>query len=255
MSIQEAIQTYIETQEIAEKDLNGIPSSSRPGWEGVKREALQKLPNLFLQLDSELENGSTVIGLSGDPQSIQDFVSLAEERKDTIVVNRDALYATIAERVMPLIGGSKQFGPAQFNFMQGIFRGVVADLGLTSRIPLIFKDVVTVADAHELTGVVRQMVEETMGDALVVKFLRNEIAKKAIAKKVSGEKIFVVVVDGDPQTMGALGASTIVFKVSPPVSGEGVTEVFEGLLGNSKKNETIEQQPQTKKQKKSKKEE
>lgn len=249
MSIELALKQYIETQEVAEKDLNGIPSATRPGWEGTKREAQQNLPGLFSKLERELENETTVIGLAGDVQSVKDFTDIADQRPDTIVVNRDALYATIAERVEPLLGGSKQFGPSQFNFMVKIFRGVVADLGLTLRTSPQFKDVVVANDAHELTGIIRQSIEDSIGDALVVKFLRNEITKRAVEKKVSGEKVFVVVVDGDPQTMGALGSKSIALKVSPPVSGENVAEVFEKLLGNGK-SETIEQQPQNKKTKK-----
>lgn len=254
MSIEKALQEYVATQEMADKDLNGIPSSTRAGWMGVKQEAKDALPGKFKSLQRELELGSIAIGVSGDAATVQDFVSESNKRSDTVTLSRDALYGTIAERLMPLFGETKQFGPAQFNMMITIFRGLVADMGIQVLIQPQFRDVVVVNDAHQLTGIVRGLIEDAVGDALVVHFLRGEITRRVIDKKVTGEKIFVVVVDGDHQTMESLSSKSLAIKVSPPVTGENVTEVFEKLLGHGKHVETIEQQP-TKKQKKQKKEE
>lgn len=255
MSIEKALQDYLTTNEVAEKDLNGIPSSSRPGWEGLKREARDSMATKFLALQRELELGATSIGIAGDDHSVQEFVKFAEERSDTVSVSRNALYATIAARVYPHIGETKQFGPSQFNIMLQIFRGMVTDMGLSVRIAPQFKDVVCVNDTYELSGLVQTLIEDAVGDVLVVRFLRSEFTRKAIEKRVSGEKVFVVVVDGDHQTMESLSAKSLAYKVSPPVTGESVSEVFDKLLGRTQNVETIEQQPQTKKQKKQKKEE
>lgn len=255
MSIEKALQEYIETQALSEKELSGIPSASRPGWESVKREAKDAVPSKFRALQLQIERGSTSIGVAGDPASVKDFVDLADKRQDTVIVTRDDLYRTIAERLMPHIGGSNQFGPAQFNLMLTIFRGLVTDMGIQVLVAPKFRDTVTVHDTHELTGVVKGLVEESIGDALVVRFLRDEVTRQVIKKQTVGDKLFVVVIDGDHQTMDSLSAKSLAIKVSPPVTGENVTEVFDELLGRGKKNETIQQQPQTKKKQKNKKEE
>lgn len=229
MSFQESFKNLKEMQELANLDLNGTPSASRPGWESRKREAQLKLPEAFTRFLGETKANTTVLTIAGDTETTNEFVKIASGRQDTVVLNRDDVYFELAKGVFPQIGASGQFGIHNFYSFMRELNSVAADIGLTIQRQPSLKPTFVVKDLEHLAAHVRDIIEETFGPTLAQRFLQVKAARALMGKSPQSDKVFVVLTGGDSKFAESLGSKAVTLTLEPPVTEENVAEAYAAL--------------------------
>jgi len=189
--LEAALEKYVNAQALSELNLDEVPRNVRPGKEAQKREAADSLDDLRSSYGEALRKATFGISVTGP--GAEEFVKRATEEAEVLVVDSNALYQRIADRVAPTVGGSGEFGVSQYSVVIQELRNVGGELNVTSMPAPKWAEPVNVGGYKDLVAHVANMVSSSVGLDLVALYMTRQVLDKALKAKVNRNTVPVVV--------------------------------------------------------------
>lgn len=175
---EETLKAYNDTKALAELNLDDVPSNVRPGRESQKRNAIADLREVKISYGTALMKAAFAVILQGPGTA--DFVKLAEEEAEVLVVDAAGMYQRIADRLGPTMSDTRTFGVSQFGGLIQELRNIASELGVNSMPSPQWSEPVNVGDAQGLLNHVRTVVDSSAGPELLALYVKRQLTDAGI---------------------------------------------------------------------------
>lgn len=204
--IEEALKLHNETLALSNLNLDDVPKNVRPGKESQKRQATADLEDVRNQYAIHLRKALFGIAVTGP--GTQDFVKVALEESESLVVNGAEMYERIVERVAPSMGDKQEFGVGQYSAVIQALREIGGQLNVTSMPSPKWTEPVAVGNRDGLLKHIRSMVESSVGLDLLALYISRQILTAALEAGSARNTVPVIVTGLDPGSAAALLTKT-----------------------------------------------
>lgn len=174
-------------------DLQGWPSPTRPGIEIAKRQATDDLVKLKKEYSSTFKATAKAMFLTGTLENQKEFAEIAEVEGDTITVDGTALYKRIATKIMPTIGGDKQFGVTQSYIFLLEIQDIMRELGIEEWVAPVNTKPSTVSNEEDMHLLTVHLIQQFGGIRILAGYLEKLAIDKAIDKRYNKSVVPVVI--------------------------------------------------------------
>lgn len=188
-----ALKEYQDTLTMSSINLDDVPLRTRPGKESQKREAQNRLEEVQASYGTQLRKALFGIAITGS--ETQEFVKIALEESESLVVNGAEIYERIAERVSASLGDKKEFGVGQYGIVIQELRAIGGELNVTSMPSPKWTEPVFVGNKEGLLKHIRFMVDSSVGLDLPALYIGQQILSAAI-KNGSNRNTVPVLITG-----------------------------------------------------------
>jgi hypothetical protein len=196
--IETLCQEIVQLKGIMSRDLENWDPKTRGGQEILKRESQDKLEKLGLEYAEYLKRSAVSVVLTGAPEDVQEFVTIArqESAEAPVVLDAQELYRRLAEEASPGIGPSRYFGVSAVGLVIQGLAAIGKDLGISYVDAPVFTYDVLVPDEAAVINVIRDGIRATTGNDLQRLYLRLKTYEQALAIGYSTSLIPVFITGG-----------------------------------------------------------
>lgn len=241
--LEESLKAYNDNLALANLNLDDVPRNVRPGRESQKMTAVAAIDGLRKSYGDQLRKASFGIAVTGP--GTEEFVKIAQEEADVIVVDALGMYRRIADRVAQALGATRDFGVSHYSAVIAELRQIAAELDVFSMPSPKWTEAVSIGDEQGLLNHIRSMVDSSVGLDLGALYISRQITEKGLAAGSSKATVPVLLTGLDTASAEALlpkvfheGRSTLVTTTSD-VNKEFVLDAFNKVkkqIKTSKKN-------------------
>lgn len=186
-----------EQRELASLDLDLVPLNSRPAFAIAKANAAEVVSALEAQYAEFVLDNAVLLLLEGKPEAVVRFAEIAREMGPTAVLDYNAVYNELAEKVAQTMPTSpKVFDTVQYLRLIGALTDLGQELNIASMPRPRFTSQAFASD-EEIGPFVRDIVEATFSTELVIMALKKELHKQAVEIGFSTAVPAVVLNAGD----------------------------------------------------------
>jgi hypothetical protein len=188
-------------------ELDAVHHSVRPGYEMAIREAKDNLPSVRDSYRTRVFAQAVGFFLSGDHNKVATFVELAVKLGNVFVADAMAIYESMALKIEPSMGYSREFSVFQIAELTRLIRNVGESVGLKpSQIqPPNPKDARVLPTHQDVVFYIRDLVTEAMGESLNALLITQKLVNEAIARKFNSSVLAAVITNARPEAQAGLG--------------------------------------------------
>ena len=203
--IEAALNTYLETKENSEIDLENVPYRARPGFEGRKNEAKDNLKAAMGSYIEAVKKNAFGIVVSGP--GTESFVRNAKaEVGSLLVVDLNSLYFRVADRVAETMGLSGEFGVSQFSTVIQELRMIGNEMGLFSVNGPKWIEPANVGTSTGLARFISNMLDSSLGPDFMALYLEKQLGEGAVTLQTAKSVVPVVVIGLSKDFQGPVSA-------------------------------------------------
>lgn len=195
--LSETLKTYKDALAVSKTNLDDVPYNVRGGREAQKRQAQASLPALKQEYQDGLVKAAFGIALKGP--GVEDFLRIAKEEADVLVIDGAAMYRRIADRIEPSLGTDRVFGVSQFSALIQELRNIGSELNIDAMAAPRWEQPATVNGDQGLLSHVRAVVESALDTTLLAAYVRSQIAEAGIAAEADKTTV-PVLITGVPES-------------------------------------------------------
>ena len=204
-TLKELLEKVVEAEKLASIDLEAWPRKTLASITNTVYEAKQNLATFkkrYFDRISGLTVGIYILG-KGD----EEFAKIAEAEGGTLTAHADALYARMADVVMPVIPDNKTFTITAFSKLVQALTDIGHELEVKSFDMLKYTQA-QVADRSSLIAHIRNTIRTTLGDDLNRLYLAREINTAALKAgfKSSVQPVVIIGLEDADEIKGLEGA-------------------------------------------------
>jgi hypothetical protein len=188
-----------DNDETMARDLEALPPSVRPGHQGAIRRAQEAAPVLLQEYrDAVLANSLAFFVSGGAEGAIEQFAEIAYN-EGALPADFGEMYATLAERLGPLMGKSTDFGMDQVVRLDFLLRGIatVSRFGRAVDLPRGGASANhAIKSKQDLVDHIRKLAETTAdGPKLNILVTTKKLIEAAVAHQFARKTFKVVVIN------------------------------------------------------------
>jgi|SRR6185437_13273887 len=186
-----------DNAKVANRDLESLPPSVRPGHVGAIRRAKENVTVLLAEYRAAvLENSLAFFVEGGAPGAPEQFAEIAAE-EGTLTADAGSMYASLAELIESVMSGSREFGIDQVVRLDYLLRGIATTSGYGRAVDLPRTAATyTVKDKKALAQHLRKLTETTGdGPKLNVLVTTQKLIDQAVARRFARRTFAVVIVN------------------------------------------------------------
>jgi len=205
IKIKEQTLEQIETRlsaalKLSNADLSGWDPRTRPSIEIAKRQAGDDVAGLKLQYEVAFTRGAVAIFLAGSEADQKEFAELAETEGGTVTVDGKAMYRRISAKVLPTIGGDKQFGTTQSFIFIMEMQDIMRELNISDWVAPASTQPATINNEADMLQLASQLVGKIGGAATLKTFIVKQATEQAIQLRYTkGVNAVVITGLGEPE--------------------------------------------------------
>lgn len=242
---------YTRAEELAKKDLDSVPVTSRPGWGIAIRQAKDKLPSLRAEYLTRILKNSVGFFVDGDDAKALKFSEIAA-KNGAFVVDAAAIFNALADKVQASIGGRKEFSVTQISLLDSALKDLLTSAGYDGRLERVTMASLQVVSTRErLVSYIRELVVNSNGFTASVIAAQSALLAQALKDKFDGKVLVVVVRNASSVDRAGLAG---LFTRTAKVDVDAVDEIDErfardtimGVLKPAKPAPTPTKQPEPK---------
>jgi tagatose-1,6-bisphosphate aldolase len=173
-----------------------------PGWEMAKREAAIEIEKLSKTLADEVANIAVPVYVEGAQAAA--LAKSMQDQTPAAIVDLEALYGPLADRVKQSMGRGNEFGVNQFALIVREVRQLGIDNGVASMKLPKFNAPVVCPDTQALKKTMLEYVNDMVDTELTVNYIRKQAREQVAAEitsKVPVFPVFVVNYAGDKESL------------------------------------------------------
>jgi hypothetical protein len=236
---------YKAREEDSKLDLSGETDARIvPGLTIRKNGAIQALPGLYAELVRMVEQSAGAIFLSGDKQSVDEFVGLAQDLTEgaIVLVSAKEMYTNLAVGTERGLRSDRRFSMDTLNaFVDSIMKlldvltvdGIPAP-NLTGNLNKVFPDVASLEQLmRDALASVKDQNGNSVGDGLNAIYLQQKAAEEAIRESVATPFLPVLVLDSTFEDVEGSLFKTLFFGRN--LDFEATAGITEGFVRNALK--------------------
>lgn len=194
-------------QKRASYDLETAPWQTRASLSNMVQDAKAEVKALKTEYTRRVRSNSFGVFVFGSKERVKRFAELAEAEAGMFVVSASALYESLATKINPSFGTSREFGANQLAGLHEGLKDFANALDLSTRVKTPDLATLThVKDYSELVDYIRALVRTTEGDNLVSASVDDQINKSAIEAEYTGKMLPVVVTGMSQEEVSTLTA-------------------------------------------------
>ncbi len=234
------VENIVKTQAQLDRNLEFTDPRTRGGHEVAKGAARDRLPLLRAQYTAMLRKGMAAIFLSGHPEGLASFISIAEKEAPLLVVAADALYRRLALEVESSMRTDRSYEPTQCARLQAALMTVCTELGITEMPSPKFKDGAILHKFDDVLAYVRRSVRAVAGDKLNQMYMEKLLTDRAIEIRYQMSVVPVIVTGATKEEVTGLSSffnnKTVSTITKNLPTTESIIKVFQQLQTKIKKN-------------------
>jgi hypothetical protein len=227
----EILAEYRSAKDKADRNLDSVPESTRPGFGIAKRKAQEAIPNLKAEYLTRLLKNSVAAFAVGDDGKARQFATVAAKVGGTITVDARAPYEKMADRIAPSIGRSKQFSVDQASLLDQALKELAQDTGYLGKFEnTSFRTLKVIPDRDSLVDYIRELVTASNGLTPAIIAAQNQILNESLKVGFDGKTLAVVVINAEPidrQAIASMFTKTLEARVD---EAEAIDERFARLI-------------------------
>lgn len=189
--LETSLKEYNDNLALANINLDDVPVKVRAGKESQKRDALSNVEDFRDRYGAALRKAAFGLALSG-PGS-EEFIRVAKEEADVLVVDGSELYKRIADRVAPSMGTNREFGVSQYSAVITELRAIAQELNVYSMPSPKWTEPVNVGDDVGLLKHITSMVDSGVGLDLAALYITRQILTAGLAAGANKTTVPVIV--------------------------------------------------------------
>ena len=194
-----ALKEYNDNLALANLNLDDVPRNVRAGRESQKRDAEANMETFRDRYAGALRKA--VFGLAVVGPDTEEFVRIAKEEAEVLVVDGSELYKRIADRVAPSMGTNREFGVSHYSTVITELRTIAQELNVFSMPSPKWSEPVSVGDEVGLLKHITSMVDSGVGLDLAALYITRQILTAGLAAGADKNTVPVLVTGlGDKAT-------------------------------------------------------
>lgn len=192
-TLSDILTDYQKATKQAAKDLDAVPEATRPAHAVAIRAAKDALPRLRSEYFQRIMKNAYGFIVTGDEEKSKQFTQIAAE-SGAIVIDGDALYNDLANRIQPTIGGRREFSVTQEGHLNEILRELVEATGHEGKLNRVsIKELRVIPTKERLVEYVRELVMRYNGTLPAQFRMQADITAQALLKGFAGKNLVVVI--------------------------------------------------------------
>ena len=197
--LEASLKEYNDTLALSNLNLDDVPRNVRAGRESQKRDAAANLELVRDRYAAALRKATFGIAVVGP--GTEEFVKIAKEEAEVLVVDGTELYRRITDRVAPSMGTNRDFGVSQYSAVITELRAIAQELNLFSMPSPKWTEPVAVGDDEGLLKYITAMVDSGVGLDLAALYISQQILTAGLAAGADKTTVPVLVTGlGDKAT-------------------------------------------------------
>jgi hypothetical protein len=223
--LKELVKELVVTQKRAATDLEAVPPQTRASMTSMVRASQEKLAGLKAEYFNRVRASSLGMFLFGEAPRVAAFTEIASTEAGVFLIQGDALYQRLADKIEPSFGHTREFGSSQLGMLIDELKLIERkelDIARPWRMPEM-KAIRAIKDRIELVSYIRQLVQSAVGDDLLRLYLNQKVNQAAYDVQFAGKLLPVAIVGLDPTEVSALTAlftNAITVEVGTSEDGE-----------------------------------
>jgi len=184
---------YQKATKLAAKDLDSVPEIVRPAHAVAIRGAKDSLPRLRHEYFERIMKNAYGFFVTGDEEKGEQFAKIAAD-SGAIVIDGDAIFKDVANRIQPTIGGRREFSVTQESHLNEALRELVEATGHEGKMNRVsIKELRVIATKEALVEYVRELITRYNATTPVQFRMQADITAQALLKNFAGKNLVVVI--------------------------------------------------------------
>lgn len=194
--LKELVKELAVTKKRASTDLEAVPYQTRASMTSMVQAAKEKLAELEKEYFTRVRLSSLGMFLFGEPVRVATFAEIASEEAGVFLVQGDALYQRLADKVEPSLGPTREFGTHQLGILIDELKLIMRrELDIrTMKLPEMYESP-ALKDRIALVAHIRRLIQRAVGDDLLRLWINKQVNELALGAQFSG-KLFPVAIVG-----------------------------------------------------------
>jgi hypothetical protein len=203
--LKDLLKELVATKKRAGTDLEAVPYQTRASMTSMVQNAKEKLGSLEKDYFSRVRSNTLGMFLFGDAPRVVQFAEIAGAEAGVYLVQGDALYQRLADKIEPSLGNTREFGTTQLGFLIDELKLIQRkELGITRMQLPSLREAKAVKDRIELVAYIRKLVQGAVGDDLLRMSIDKRVNQLALDSEFTGKLLPVAVVGIDQLEVSAL---------------------------------------------------
>ena len=194
MTPAEILKSLKENQKLADVDLENVPPTVRLGMDGAKRQAQDALEDLKKEYLQAIRANAIVVILQGDQEKQTAFADLSSHLAETLTLNCQGMYDSMAAALYPLVGSKGEFPASLMSDVIDALRGVVKGCGIRSIPGFDLGGDSYFFSQKELAVALRTAIRKSSDDDINKLVLENRLGNQALEVSYAGNAVGVCLV-------------------------------------------------------------
>lgn len=202
--LKQLVSELVAVRKRAATDLEAAPYQTRASLTNMVMEAREKLESLKVEYFKRVRTNTAALFLFGEPARVAAFAETAYEEGAFLTIQVDSLYQSIADKIEPSFGATREFGPTQLEGVIKELRDHCRNLGVRDMKMPQLQSLQVIGERLALVAYIRQLVQAAVGNDLLRIYVDRKVNERAEEQLFSGKTLPVALVGLDPDEVGAL---------------------------------------------------